>query len=188
MKKGLFLVLVAIFAIAVFAGCAGGESEAASPAGRNGEAEEVTEEIFDGGNLSVIVPKGWAAFHGPDIFEEYEEGYDPNVVQICKGGKSEVDLFTNPYIQIKYYGSDVEMWGTPSKDFYEETRDIEPMKLGNYTWEGFTGKSMDLPLALLWTEDGDDQFQVTVWQEVGGEKIGLGDADVQVILSNMTLK
>ena len=147
---------------------------------------DITGETFDGGNISALVPDGWMGFHGADYFEEYAEGYDPNVIQIAKGAKSEWDLFSKPYIMISYFGSDNPMM-EPTKEFYEEAADIEPITIGNYTWNGFTGKSIGTPIAVLWTgEEAADQIQITMCLE-NGDKISLEDADVQAIIASINI-
>lgn len=175
MKKVIVSLLAVLMCLAVFAGC--------GSSGTQGDPE-VSGETFDGGNVSALVPDGWMAFHGTDVFGDYEEGYDPNVIQICKGAKSELDMFSKPYMQINYYGADTTMM-TPGKEWYDDTADLEPMNLGNYTWNGFTGVSMEYPIAILWTEDGDAQFQISIWLEMEDGKISLDDADVQAIIASI---
>ena len=179
MKKYFALLLVLTLALSLFSAC--GKKEEAP---KTEDPAEISGEVFDGGNVSALVPKGWMAFHGSDIFEEYEEGYDPNCIQIAKDAESEWDLFSKPYIQIDYYGPDEELW-EPSKDFYDDAADLEPVTLGAYTWSGFTGKSMDMPIAVLWAVDGDDEFQLTMWLETDEAKISLEDADVQAIIASI---
>lgn len=89
MKKNIVSILVAVLLTAILAGCSGGSS-VTDPA-------DITGETFDGGNVSALVPDGWMGFHGTDYFDEYEEGYDPNVIQIAKGAKTEWDLLSKPY-------------------------------------------------------------------------------------------
>ena len=63
----------------------------------------------------------------------------------------------------------------------------EPVTLGDYTWKGFTAKSLDTPIAILWTgEEGSDQIQVMICLE-NGDKISLEDADVQAILASINV-
>ena len=178
MKKNIVSILAAVLLIVTLAGCSGGSS-ATDPA-------DIKGETFDGGNVSALVPDGWMGFHGVDFFDEYEEGYDPNVIQIAKGAKTEWDLFSTPYIMISYFGPDNPMM-EPTKEFYEEAADIEPMTIGSYTWNGFTGKSIDTPIAILWTgEEGSDQIQLTICLE-NGDKISLEDADVQAIIASINI-
>lgn len=178
MKKNIVSILVAVLLTAILAGCSGGSS-ATDPA-------DIRGETFDGGNVSALVPDGWMGFHGVDFLDEYEEGYDPNVIQIYKGAKSELDQFSTPYVMISYYGPDNPTF-EPSKDFYEEGADLEPVTLGDYTWKGFTAKSLDTPIAILWTgEEGSDQIQVMICLE-NGDKISLEDADVQAILASINV-
>ena len=86
MKKNIVSILIAVLLTAILVGCSG----APAPA----DPEDITGETFDGGNISALVPDGWMGFHGVDYFEEYEEGYDPNVIQIAKGAESEWDLLS----------------------------------------------------------------------------------------------
>lgn len=182
MKKFLAMMLVVMMVAAMFVAC--GEKEPATNGGENGGA--VAGETYDTGAFTVVIPDGWKAFAVKDSF-----GSDPNAdrvdaLQIIKGGKTEFDLLTKPYIQFNYYGENSSLM-EPSKDWYDEAQDIEPMTLGGYTWKGFTAKSLDLPIAILWTEEvNDQQFQASIYLEAGTEKITLQDADVQAILTSVT--
>lgn len=182
MKKMTALLLTAVLSTAILAGCSGGSSgDSSSPA-----PADIKGETFEGGNISALVPEGWMGFHGMDYFDEYEEGYDPNVIQICKGAESEWDQLTTPYVMISYFGLDNPMF-EPSKDFYEEGADLEPITLGDYTWKGFTAKSLDTPIAILWTgEEGSEQIQLMICLENEG-KISLEDADVQAIIASINI-
>ena len=44
---------------------------------------------------------------------------------------------------------------------------------------------MDYPVAVLWAEDGDDQFQVIIMLEMDDGKISVDDADVKAILASI---
>lgn len=178
MKKNILSILAAVLLTVTLAGCSGGPA-VTDPA-------DITGETFGDGNISALVPDGWMGFHGTDYFEEYEEGYDPNVIQIAKGAKSEWDLLSTPYVMISYFGPDNPMM-EPMKELYEESADIEPVTIGDYTWSGFTGKSIDTPIAILWTgEEGSDQIQVMICLE-NGDKISLEDADVQAIIASISI-
>ena len=194
MKKNIVFLFTTVLLVAILVGCSGGSS-ATDPA-------DIKGETFDGGNVSALVPDGWMGFHGVDFFDEYEEGYDPNVIQIYKGAKSEWDQFSTPYVMISYYGPDnpmstpyvmISYYGPdnpmyePSKDYYEEGADLEPFTTGSYTWKGFTAKSLDTPIAMLWTgEYGEGQIQLMICLE-NGEKISLDDVDVQAILASINI-
>lgn len=121
MKKNIVFMLAAVLLTAMFAGCSGAPGET--------DSENITGETFDGGNISALVPDGWMGFHGVDFFEEYEEGYDPNVIQIAKGAESEGDLFFSPYVMINYYAPDNPMM-EPMKELYEDAADLEPVTIG----------------------------------------------------------
>ena len=189
MKKNIVFLFTTVLLVAILVGCSGGSS-ATDPA-------DIKGETFDGGNVSALVPdgwmgfhgvdpEGWMAFHGTDYFDEYEEGYDPNVIQVCKGAKTEWDLLSKPYVMMTYFSPDNPMY-EPSKDYYDEGADLEPITLGDYTWKGFTAKSLDTPIAMLWTgEYGEGQIQLMICLE-NGEKISLDDVDVQAIIASINI-
>ena len=52
------------------------------------------------------------------------------------------DLLSKPYVMMTYFSPDNPMY-EPSKDYYDEGADLEPITLGDYTWKGFTAKSLD---------------------------------------------
>lgn len=179
MKKiiAILLALVLCFSLAACGGDGDKTSGDTTP-------DEVKGETYDAGNVSALVPQGWKAFPVSDLFEEYDGDNDPTAVQICKGGESEWDIFTKPYLQINYY-PDNSLY--VSKDFYDDAADLEPMQLGGRTWNGFTATSMDYPMAILWTE-GDVQIQVTVNLGTTDGTITINDADVQAIIASIQVK
>ena len=102
MKKLIALLLTAVSLTVILAGCSKGSAPT--------KPEDVKGETFEGGNISALVPEGWMAFHGTDYFDEYEEGYDPNVIQVCKGAKTEWDLLSKPYVMMTYFSPDNPMY------------------------------------------------------------------------------
>lgn len=176
--KRLFCLLFTL--VLVFGMCSCGNKKD----GSSGDATKSGGETFDGGNISILVPDGWMAFHGTDVFKDYDEGYNPNVINIGKGVEKELDLFSKPYIQIEFYPSDKTM-SKPYKELYTDVKDLDPITYGKYTFNAFTAKSSDIPIAQLWTEGDQDQLMLSIWTENGGEKISLDDDDVKSILSSI---
>ena len=155
-------------------------------AGCGTSSKSVKGESFDGGNIEVFVPEGWKAFHDPDTFDDYEEGYDPNIVNIGKGVELEVELFSKPMVNIHYSGEKSLIM--PTKEIYEDGKDLEDIKNGDYTWKGFRGLSIGYPIAILFTEFDDKQIQVSITLENGDSKISLEDEDVLAILEGIKIK
>lgn len=176
MKRTISLLLAALMLLSL---CACGKEETTEP-------DEVTGEVYDAGCVSALAPEGWKAFPVPDLFDNYEGDNDPTAMQIGKGAKEGWDLFSVPYVQINYYGPDVS-YAEPMRDYYDETEDIEPMTLGNYTWTGFNVISEDAPLSILWTEDGDVRMQITVSLCTGKNAVTLADPEVQAIIASITV-
>jgi hypothetical protein len=158
--------LVMLLSIFMLAGCGGG-------------GDTYSTEL-----MSVVVPKGWKAF---PYFKQGESTPLPNIVAIHKGAKSEIEQFSTPSIRINFFANANQMH-TPSKNVYQDVVDLKPLKLGAYTWEGFTGKSMNKPVALLWTKDGDKAISLDIFLEQYEKIITLEDKDVQAIIASITPK
>lgn len=154
------------------------------PADTPADTAEVAGEMFNAGNFSALVPEGWKAFPVEDLFADEEGAISPNSLSICKGGETDWDLFSKPYLDIDYYGESSELW-PPTKDWYDDAKDIESFTAGNFTWEGFTATSYEQPMIILWGINGDDEYQVTIWLNEG--TISHTDADVLAILASLTI-
>lgn len=155
--------------------------------GSGGSGGSVKGTTFDNTLFEVFVPDGWKAFHGVDIFDDYEEGYDPHVVNIGKGVKDESEIFSKPMVNISYSGEDFPLM-IPTKDIYDEGKDIKDIETGEYTWKGFTAESLGYPIAVLYTEFDDKEIVVNITLENGDSKISLEDADVLAILEGINPK
>ena len=183
MKRLVLLVLTLILALSVLVACGGSEdtkgTEENGEENGNGEMQVVE---FDAGNVKVSVPEGWKAFPVKDIFAE-PVAYDPDKVTVIKGGESDADVFTKPYVDVIYY-SDVEMMFSleEMKEIYTDTEDLESFTTGNITWGGFINKATN---AIILISD-DQKFQVNIFAETYNGNISLEDADVKLILESIT--
>ena len=182
MKKRFVLFLTLVMTICLLAAC--GEDTPATPdTTQNQQPDTISGELFDAGNVQVRVPEGWKAFPVMDLFADEPNTTDPDAITICKGGQTDLDLFSKPYIRVDFYGPDLEMMGG-LKDFYDQTEDLEPIQLGSHNWQGFTTTDYGL-MAVLVSEEGDLQFQVSIYLEASDGKISLEDADVRYILETI---
>lgn len=145
---------------------------------------DVAGEMYNAGNFSALVPEGWKAFPVEDIFADEEGAISPNSLSVCKGGETDWDLFSKPYLDIDYYGENSKLT-PPAKDWYDDAEDIASFTAGNFTWEGFSATSYEMPMIILWGINGDVEYQVTIW--FNGGSISQTDADVQAILASLTL-
>lgn len=197
MKK-LIALLLALTMVVCFAACGGEEGGTNAPdnGGSNvsdnnetNKPAEVSGETYDAGNVSVLVPDGWKAFPVSDMWSDEENATDPDQVNVVKGGESEFDLLTKPYIQVVHYGPESTMM-TPSKDFYADAADVASITTGSLTWQGFSAVGLlDSSMIILWTGEAEGhQYQVTVFDKTDDGQIALTDADVQAILGSLTGK
>ena len=204
MKKGLSLLLALCMLAALLTGCGKEDpanlkediqqkTESAQPETQEKTEEppkeqpnktEIAGERYDAGNVTVLVPEGWKAFPDLDVFSEEEGATNPDVLNISKGGQTEADLFTKPYVRIAYFGPSIQM-GKPDASWYEDVKDVDPFTAGDHHWYGFTCDSLGTKLAILWCEEGRLQYQASIFLGSGDDTISHEDADVQAILASV---
>ena len=181
MKRTFTIILVFMLCISMLAGCGskdnGDKPENPADSGNN---VETAEKAHSTGAFSFIVPKGWL-----EIPFSLNGEPNPKAAGIYKGAKSEFDMITKPGIQINCPSSGARI--SANKNSFSNVSELTPLKLANYTWEGFTGEINGVPHAILWDTGKKDDFQVTVCLEQG-EKISLTDADVLSILASIKLE
>jgi len=188
MKKALILILALALCLSVFAGCSGAPDAPATnePASSGDDSSgEITGEYFDAGEVKALVPKDWKAFPMADVFAEEEGATEPDVIQIGKGAKEELDLYSVPYLYIVYSNPDVTLVA-PDSTWYDDPVDLEPMTIGNFTWTAFSCTSFGVPMTILFAEGSNNQqYQVTVYTDQSEGQISLEDADVQAIIASI---
>lgn len=183
--KFVAMLLCVLLCFAVFAACG---SDAKENSGENNSKEDKpTDEIFDVGDITVAVPKGWMAFRNTDIHAEVSGTLSKRSVTVCKGATSEFDIFSKPYVRVDYYGSDIQMIA-PDKSFYDNVTDVAPFELGGLSWSGFSCESVGVPMSMIIAENGSDQYQVTVVKGQGDDAISLEDEEVIRIIESITVK
>jgi len=182
MKRLLAFFLVSVMTMGLFA-C--GENADGNGDEPTTEAK-ITGEVYNAGNVSALVPNGWKAFPAADIWSDDLNATDPDQINIVKGGETEFDMLTKPYLQIVHYEPGSML--TPTKDFYEAAEDLTPFTTGELTWEGFRATSMlGSSVILLWTTNAaGHQFQINVFDKTDAVTIDLTDADLLAILESVT--
>jgi len=201
MKK-LIALLLALSMLVCLTACGGGDKK--SEGGKSSDpskevtgetddtgkssdpSKEVTGETYDAGNVSALVPEGWKAFPATDMWSDEENATDPDQLNIVKGGETEFDMLTKPYIQIVHYEPGSMM--VPSKDYYDSAADVDPVTTGELTWEGFSAVGMlEASFIIMWTTNADGhQFQINIYDKTDEGTITLNDADVLAILASIT--
>ena len=190
MKKTLKFCIAALLPVMLMAGCSDKENnttsgEAGSDASSVAEPASVSATEFNAGNFTVSVPEGWKEFPQTDMWADDPSTIDPDSLSICKGATEDWETLIKPSIDIVHYGTEESMT-IPSSEWYDNTNDLEPMTIGDKTWNGFTAESMETPMAILWTgEEGEHQYQVTLWLKMSDSSINISDADVQTIIGSI---
>lgn len=187
MKKLLAVIMAITVCAAFLAGCGSKDPSNGNDSDQSTEqtTTEIKGETYDAGSVSALVPEGWKAFPVVDAFSDEENATVPDKLNVCKGGETDLDLFSHPYIQITYFDPGTDMMNL-SSSWYDDPVELDPITTGDKTWNGFSAASLGSKLTVLWTgEIGGDQFQVTLWTETDNGTISLEDADVQAILSSI---
>lgn len=182
MKKILILLLTIAM---LFTLVACGEKEPAKQ-GDDGEKAPVAEQeagtTYNVGEFSVYIPGGWKEFPMIDPFSE-EGAIDGTSLQIVKGGVTEFDFYSKPYVQLKYYGEDIEMY--QDKSFYDDVVDLDPVVAGEHTWEAFSCSSLGYKMTILWLVEGVHEYQAVVYTDMEDGTVSVTDADVLEILASV---
>ncbi len=146
---------------------------------------DVSGENYDTGSFTALVPKGWKAFPVTDMWSDDPNALNPDALQICKGGESEWDIFSKPYVQIDFYGAD-DYYMTPDISWYENAQELDDIKVGGYTWHGFNADDLlGSRFTLLWSDETDGvQYQATVYYGTDGT-ITLDDEGLLAILGTL---
>jgi hypothetical protein len=151
----------------------------------NKPVSDITGERISAGNVSALCPDGWKSYPVWDLWAEEANTVDKDKLKFNKGAVSEDDQHFTPSMEIRYYGLNSTFF-RPDKDRFDDPEDLAPMKIGGRTWEGIAGLSWGNRQALIWTEDGDDEYLIAILLEYDGKKITLQDADVQAIIASIT--
>lgn len=134
---------------------------------------------FDTGFFRVLVPEGWMAFYGIDS----DGKATAKKLHIYKDAHSEMDIFTKAGITVCYYTED-EIYISP-RDFYDDTADIPPLRLGAHHWTGYTCTSFGYPYTMLETVCHRYTLQVMILMKNGTHEISLKDEAVKTILESL---
>jgi len=146
----------------------------------------VKGETYDVGEFTVLCPDGWKAYQQKEMWAE-EGVMATDEIILCKGGKEDMDTWTKPIVTISYENPDSEMT-PPQSTFYDDAMDLESaVTIGERSWEGFTAKTMDRPITVIWTLE-PDQFQITLSTPSDQEEIKLEDADVNALIASLAVK
>lgn len=137
--------------------------------------------IFDSGRFYVTQPDGWMAFCGTDSGGKIT----PKKVHIYKGISLQTDIFTHAGITVCFFGK--EDYYLSPKHFYDNIVDIDPFRLGAFTWTGYTCTSLGYPYTMLETKQDGFIFQVMILMKNGAHEILLEDTDVRCIIESLTV-
>lgn len=186
-RKNFILLLSLMMALSIFLIGCGEKTENAEPNGK--DAKEITSgseknvsggETYDVGKFSVYIPEGWFA-HPMFMNEEKRD----NQVNVVKGTDDPMEAFDAPLLTLTY-GSANSTIGYVDKEFYDdpEAKDLEPLKIGAKTFKGYTANSAGYDMIYLFAEDGDEQYQISMFYNQPNGKISLEDDDVIAIIES----
>ncbi len=123
MKKRIIVAALAACLTLSFAACGDGTTQGGS------EDANVTGEVVEVGDFTVLLPEGWYGFNQTDVFGEKDaDGNYPirtDAYGMIKDGTSELDAFSNPCVYIYSFETDAQTQADSSLWFYDETEEIE---------------------------------------------------------------
>lgn len=140
----------------------------------------MNEKLFENDLLRVLVPQGWKLFYGIDS----ECNTSEKKLHIFKEAETEFDIFSRAGITICFYGK--EDIFISIKDVYDNVADIEPIRLGEHLWEGYTCTSLGYPYTMLTSKRDGVIFYAMILTRNGEYEISLDDSDVKTILESIS--
>ena len=140
----------------------------------------MNEKLFENDLLRVIVPQGWKLFYGIDS----ECNTSEKKLHIFKEAETEFDIFSRAGITICFYGK--EDIFISIKDVYDNVADIEPIRLGEHLWKGYTCTSLGYPYTMLTSKRDGVIFYAMILTRNGEYEISLDDSDVKTILESIS--
>ena len=189
MKKNVFKVLGLSMAL-----CAGLAFSACSSSGEGGgigifDIGNVSGNAVETGEISALCPDGWTNIDVYDVTAEDPETLATNELKFVKGGSTQADLLTKPYIDIVYHGAGSEIMQPDPNEWYDNVAEIESFTTGEYTWSGYSAQSLGVPFVYVHTES--DQYTVEVWLYTcegseDGNTASITDNDVLAVLQSIT--
>ena len=140
----------------------------------------MNEKLFENDLLRVLVPQGWKLFYGIDS----ECNTSEKKLHIFKEAETEFDIFSRAGITICFY--DKEDIFISIKNVYDNVTDIEPIRLGEHLWEGYTCTSLGYPYTMLTSKRDGVIFYAMILTRNGEYEISLDDSDVKTILESIS--
>ena len=150
--------------------------------------QAISAETYNTGAFSVFAPDGWEAH---PFYHASSGEINPDTAGVYKGLPDDYGRGLIPGMQITVRKG----LSVPPKSMYQGAEDIEPVTIGNHTWNGFivyqqyTG-TVYMPLTVLWATVGDKRIQIGAYAPRGEKDkikhISLDDPDVRAIIASIT--
>lgn len=170
-------------------------SQAAETTAAPTEAESTVPQSASGttynvGKFSVYVPEGWEAVPVPDHLDTTKTATDD--IMLAKGAvydeaQGKWNTENVPTFYITYLGKDDYARIPEEKQSYEKdfaVKDLDDVKIGDYTWHGFSLNPIGAEVCILWTECGEGGFHTSLSEAYD---LTLEDKDVQAALGSLKL-
>ncbi len=182
MKKIVLLIVVALIAVLVI-GCgsdSGSDSEQ-SPDGGGDDMEEIISEVYSVGEFDVSVPQNWLVV--PFMINGDEEDLMTDSVVLYKEATNDISMLNHPSISIFIY--DAQHDALNDRIYYDDAEDIEPVVVGDTTFEGFMSDNNGYPIYSVAGNYGDYQFKLILRYDAPKGEISFEDKDVVYIIESL---
>lgn len=136
---------------------------------------------YDNGTLKLELPDRWQVFGSTDV----EGKENPERIYVYKDVDAPFEIFSRAGITVSYYGD--EDYYLPTRGFYDNVRDIEPIELGGRVWQGYTCLSLGYPYVMLEHFWGERVLFLMVLLKNGEYEISMDDDDVRSIIGSISI-
>ena len=177
------LILAAAMLMSVTA-CGERETVNTSSQGR----VSVSGKTIETTNISALCPDGWSNIKLKDTDSTETSAVLPNELKFVKGGTTEQDTETNAYVDIVYYDAGQDIMQIDPNEWFDSVTNLDAIQTGDVSWSGYTGLSLGVPFAYVYTQMNDVTIEVWLYTREGSENAAaITDSDVMAILQSITV-
>ncbi len=181
MKKIVAIIFCLSF-LSLLGGCGGGDSDNGAENENSGGGEVINSEVHSIGEFDVNVPENWLVV--PFLVNGDEENPMTDSVVLYKEAENDISMLNHPSISIFIY--DLDHDALNDRPLYDDAEDIEPVVIGDATYEGFKSENNGYPIYSVAATIGDNQFKLIMRYKASKGEISFSDADVISIIESLT--
>ena len=91
-------------------------------------------------------------------------------------------------MDIVYYDAGQDIMQIDPNEWFDSVTNLDAIQTGDVSWSGYTGLSLGVPFAYVYTQMNDATIEVWLYTREGSENAAaITDSDVMAILQSITV-